>query len=124
MRFIASTNRILEEEVKKGNFRKDLFYRINVFPIMLPSLRERRENIPLLADHFLKKHAKKLKRPVAGLTSQALDLLSRYDWPGNVRELENEIERALTLAGREGKIQAEYLPAKINISSVKCFVIQ
>jgi len=124
VRLITSTNRILEEEVKKGNFREDLFYRINVFPIMLPPLREKREDIPLLADHFLKKLAKKLKKPAAQLTPEALDLLSRYDWPGNVRELENEIERALTMAGRKSEIKAEYLSEKINISSEKRFAIQ
>jgi Nif-specific regulatory protein len=91
---------------------------------MLPALRERREDIPLLADHFLKKLARKLKKSAARLTPEALDLLSRYDWPGNVRELENEIERALTLAGRKGEIRAEYLSEKINISSGKRFAIQ
>jgi Nif-specific regulatory protein len=119
VRLIASTNRVLEEEVKKGSFREDLFYRVNVFPITLPPLRERRGDIPLLADHFLKKHAKKLNRPAARLTPPALDLLSQYNWPGNVRELENEIERALTLAGRKGEIRAEYLSERITASSEK-----
>ncbi|MFV9646598.1 MAG: sigma 54-interacting transcriptional regulator, partial [Desulfobacterales bacterium] len=114
VRLIASSNRDLEEEVRKGNFRKDLFYRINVFPVTLPPLRERREDIPLLAAHFLKKFAKKLKRPAVRLTPQAVDLLSRFDWPGNIRELQNEIERALTLAGRDKEIGEGYLSEKIN----------
>jgi len=114
VRLIVSTNRSLEEEVKKGNFREDLFYRVNVFPIMLPPLRERREDIPLLAVHFLKKLAKKQKRPFARLTPRALNLLSQYDWPGNVRELQNEIERALTLAEIDKEIREEFLSEKIN----------
>jgi Nif-specific regulatory protein len=117
VRLIASTNRDIEEEVKKGDFRADLFYRINVFPITLPPLRERREDIPLLSAHFLKKFAKKLKRPAARFTPRALDLLSGFDWPGNIRELENEIERALTLAGKKGEIREEHLSQKICGSS-------
>lgn len=116
VRLIASTNRSLEDEVKKGTFREDLFYRVNVFPITLPPLRERREDIPLLSAHFLKKLTKKQKRPSARLTPRALNLLSQYDWPGNVRELQNEIERALTLAERDKEIREEFLSAKINAS--------
>ena len=116
VRLIASTNRDLEEEIKKGNFRKDLFYRVCVFPITLPTLRERREDIPLLSAHFLKKLVKKQKRPSVRLTPRALNLLSQYDWPGNVRELQNEIERALTLAGRDQEIREEFLSEKINAS--------
>ncbi|OEU80681.1 MAG: hypothetical protein BA865_13055 [Desulfobacterales bacterium S5133MH4] len=114
VRLIASTNCNLEEEVKKGTFREDLFYRVNVFPVTLPPLRERKGDIPLLAAHFIKKFAKKMKRPGARLTPEALDLLSRFNWPGNVRELENEIERAMTLAGRKGEIKEEYLSEKIK----------
>ena len=124
VRVIASTNRNLEEEVKKGNFREDLFYRISVFPVTLPPLRKRKEDIPLLAAHFLKKFSKKLKRPAARLTSSALELLSLFDWPGNVRELENEIERALTLAGKEGEIRTEHLSEKLNTSINKELLIQ
>jgi len=116
VRLITSTNRNLEEEVKKGNFREDLFYRINVFPITLPPLRERKEDIPFLVDHFLENFSKKLKRPKARLTPLALEILSRFDWPGNIRELQNEIERALTLAGSKGEIIEEYLSEKINPS--------
>ncbi len=113
-RLITSSNRDLLEEVKKGNFRDDLYYRVQVFPIRLPPLRERKEDIPLLAAHFLEKFAKKLNLPDARLTPWALDLLAQFDWPGNVRELENEIERALTLAGGDREIQAAYLSEKIT----------
>jgi Nif-specific regulatory protein len=113
-RLITSSNRDLLEEVKKGNFRDDLYYRVQIFPIKLPPLRERKEDIPLLAAHFLEKFAEKLNQPVARLTPWALDLLVQFDWPGNVRELENEIERALTLAGGDREIQAGYLSEKIT----------
>jgi Nif-specific regulatory protein len=113
-RLITSSNRDLLEEVKKGNFRDDLYYRVQVFPIRLPPIRERKEDIPLLAAHFLEKFAKKLNLPDARLTPWALDLLAQFDWPGNVRELENEIERALTLAGGDREIQAAYLSEKIT----------
>jgi Nif-specific regulatory protein len=124
VRLIASTNRNLEEGVKKGNFREDLFYRVSVFPVTLPPLRERREDIPFLAAHFLKKFAKKLKRPVARLTPHAIDILSQFDWPGNVRELENEIERAVTMAGKEREISEEHLSEKIKALSEKGILIQ
>ena len=113
-RLITSSNRDLLQEVKKGNFRDDLYYRVHVFPIKLPALRERKEDISLLSVHFLEKFAKKLNEPVARLTPWALDLLVQFDWPGNVRELENEIERALTLAGGDREIQAGYLSEKIT----------
>ena len=95
-RIIVATNKNLSEEVKKGNFREDLFYRLNVFPIYIPPLRERKDDIPLLIDHFLKKHNfgdKRLER----LSSNAMEAMSNYSWPGNVRELENCIERAIIL---------------------------
>lgn len=117
IRLIAATNRDLQEEVKRGNFREDLFYRVHVFPITLPPLRHRREDIPLLAVHFLEKFAKKMDRPIPQLSPRALDLLSGYDWPGNVRELENEMERAMTLAGKEKRIIEEHLSEKINTSA-------
>ena len=117
IRVIAATNRNLEEEVRKGNFREDLFYRIWVFPITVPSLRERKEDIPLLADHFLKRFLKKFKGSETRWAPQSLDLLSRYDWPGNVRELENEAERALTLAAGKKEIREEHLSEKIRKAS-------
>lgn len=112
VRIIACTNRNLEEELAKGNFREDLYYRVNVFPITIPPLRERKEDIPLLAVHFLKEFAKKFKRPVPRLTSNVLELFALHNWPGNVRELQNEMERALTLAGSKQEITEAYLSPK------------
>ena len=114
VRLIAATNRDLEEEVRKGSFREDLFYRVYVFPIVLPPLRQRREDIPLLIEHFRRKFAKKAKGRTPRMSSRALDLLCRYDWPGNVRELENEVERSITLASAEGEIREEHLSPKIK----------
>ncbi len=108
-RCVAATNRDLENLVKAGSFRPDLFYRLNVFSINLPPLRERREDIPLLADHFLRKFATAMNKPVPKLSARALDLLLKYEWPGNVRELENAVERALVI-GREQDIQAADFP--------------
>ncbi len=113
VRLVSATHRNLEADVKEGKFREDLFYRIHVFPITLPPLRERVEDIPLLAAHFHKKFAGKFKRP-ARLSAGALNLLPRYGWPGNVRELENEILRAMTLAGNDKKITKEHLSEKIQ----------
>jgi transcriptional regulator with GAF, ATPase, and Fis domain len=93
VRIVTATNRNLEEEVKRGRFREDLYYRLKVFPIRLPPLRERREDIPLLAAHFLERYAEEIGKPVAGFTQQALELMVAYDWPGNVRELQNEVQR-------------------------------
>ena len=118
-RLISSSNRDLYQEVKKGVFREDLFYRLQVFPILLPPLRGRKEDIPLLTMHFFEKFAAKLDRPVARLTPDALENLMQFDWPGNVRELENEIERALTLAGDDGEIKVEYLSERIKGSADK-----
>ncbi|MDX1653664.1 MAG: sigma 54-interacting transcriptional regulator [Candidatus Competibacteraceae bacterium] len=98
VRVVAATNRNLAQMVRDGGFRSDLYYRLNVFPIQLPSLRQRREDIPLLARHFLDKYAQRMDRPVADLAESALERLVRYPWPGNVRELQNVIERAVILA--------------------------
>ncbi|UCD80232.1 MAG: sigma-54-dependent Fis family transcriptional regulator [Desulfobacterales bacterium] len=100
-RVIAATNKNLEDEIKKGRFREDLFYRINVVTIQLPALRDRQEDIPLLADFFLKRFAEKNRRVIKGFTPRAMDLLMRYDWSGNVRELENVVERAVIMARGE-----------------------
>jgi two-component system response regulator HydG len=100
-RVMAATNKNLEEEIKKGLFREDLYYRINVVTIRVPPLRERHEDIPLLANFFLKRFAKKNKRVIKGFTPRAVDLLMRYDWSGNVRELENVVERAVIMARGE-----------------------
>jgi Nif-specific regulatory protein len=113
-RLISSTNRDLLQEVKKGRFREDLLYRVQGFPIVIPPLRERKEDIPLLAAHFLEQFALKFNRPVARLKPGALEMLMQFDWPGNVRELENEIERALTLAGDDSEISEAYLSERIK----------
>ena len=97
VRVIAATNQNLEAAVKAGRFREDLFYRIAGFPIPIPSLKERREDIPLLGHHFLQEYAKAADKPISGFSTGALQLLMSYDWPGNVRELENTIERAVLL---------------------------
>jgi DNA-binding NtrC family response regulator len=97
-RLVTATNRVLEAEVREGRFREDLFYRLNVFPIHLPPLRERKEDIPLLVDHFLGRFAAEMKREKARLAPDALDALDQYEWPGNVRELGNVLERAVILA--------------------------
>ncbi len=110
VRIIAATNKDLEAEVKKRNFRADLYYRLNVFPIRLPPLRERPEDIPLLAEHCLKKHRDKMNRAVIGFTEEARECLCEYDYPGNVRELENVIERALILSTGDRIEAGEGLP--------------
>ncbi|MGO9832638.1 MAG: sigma 54-interacting transcriptional regulator [Polyangiaceae bacterium] len=93
VRIVAATNRHLEKEVAAGRFREDLYYRLNVFPIRVPPLRERREDIPLLAEHMLARYVAELGKPAAGFSQQAMELLQAYDWPGNVRELQNEVQR-------------------------------
>ncbi|WP_150003388.1 sigma-54-dependent response regulator transcription factor ZraR [Escherichia albertii] len=97
VRLIAATHRDLAEEVNAGRFRRDLYYRLNVVAIEVPSLRQRREDIPLLADHFLQRFAERNRKAGKGFTPQAMDLLIHYDWPGNIRELENAVERAVVL---------------------------
>jgi len=113
IRIIASCNQDLREAIKEGTFREDLYYRISVVPIPLPPLRERNGDIPLLAEHFLRKHAQKSDREVKGFSPQALKMLSDYSWPGNVRELEHTIERILILEDGE-TIQPEHLPSFIS----------
>ncbi len=95
VRVISATNKDLEEELRKGRFREDLYYRLNVYPIFLPPLRERREDIPALVGQFLEKYSKRHGRQVRSISAQAMDYLVHYDWPGNVRELENVMERSL-----------------------------
>jgi two-component system response regulator HydG len=98
VRIVAATNRNLEDEVKQGKFREDLFYRLNVMNLHIPPLRERKEDIPLLAQHFLKKYVKKNRKDLKGFTPTTMGILTKSHWPGNVRELENVIERAVILA--------------------------
>jgi two-component system response regulator AtoC len=101
VRVIAATSKDLKKEVEKGRFREDLFYRINVMPLHLPPLRERREDIPLLVTHFIELFNKKLGKNLKGLSSEAMALLMGHEWSGNIRELENLIERAIVLAKDE-----------------------
>jgi transcriptional regulator with GAF, ATPase, and Fis domain len=112
IRLIAATNKDLEEAVKTGAFRKDLFYRLNVLSLVLPPLRQRREDIAMLADYFVSKYVKRLNTRIKKLSPEAMTCLVNYDWPGNVRELENAIERALVLSLSE-VIQPEDLPESI-----------
>jgi DNA-binding NtrC family response regulator len=113
VRVIAATHRDLKAEVAAGRFREDLFYRLHVFPVRLPALRERREDIPILAAHFLEKHARALRRELSAFTPASLRLLTGYPWPGNVRELENAIERAVAVAtGKE--VELRDLPPEVK----------
>jgi len=101
VRMIAATNENLEENMKKGKFREDLFYRLHVFPIFLPDLKDRREDIALLAYHFLDLYSKEAKKEIKGISKEAMKLLLEYYWPGNVRELENTIERAVIMTDQD-----------------------
>lgn len=112
VRLIAATNKDLEEEVKQGRFRKDLFYRLNVVPIHLASLRERKEDIPFLVSHFCKKFSVRLKKAAPNFSAEALELLIQFPWPGNVRQLENVVERCLVM-GEGSVIHPEQLPDEI-----------
>jgi len=98
VRLIAATNRDVEREVAEGRFRADLFYRLNVFPIRIPPLRERVDDIPQLVDYFLAQFQRKMGKPLRGVTDNAMAQLTRYAWPGNIRELQNVLERACVLA--------------------------
>jgi two-component system, NtrC family, response regulator HydG len=113
VRIIAATNRNLEEEVKKSTFREDLYYRLNVVMLTVPPLRERREDIPLLVRHFVRKFAEKNRRTVESVTPACMDLLCRYPWPGNVRELENAIERGVILM-RGDQLTEKSLPLTVQ----------
>ena len=114
VRVLSATNRNLMAEVAAGRFREDLYYRLAVFPISLPPLRERREDIALLATRFLAIAAEQQHKLIAGLEPAAIELLTRYDWPGNVRELRNEIERAVALARASASIAPEHLSAALR----------
>jgi len=118
IRLITATNKDLAQEVAAGRFREDLYYRLNVVPIMLPPLRERKEDIPPLADHFLAIYREKNRKSLKGISGKALDLLVRYDWPGNIRELENCIERAVIMAREEVIVPADF-PPQIRMLSIE-----
>jgi len=110
VRVIASTNKDLEEEITVGNFREDLFYRLNVIPFYVPPLRERKEDIPLLVRHFLKEFAAQYSRRPKEITDEAIDVLTRYSWPGNVRELRNVVERVVIMNPTATRIERKHLP--------------
>jgi transcriptional regulator with GAF, ATPase, and Fis domain len=115
VRIITATNQDLHSLVADRKFRQDLFYRLDVFPILLPPLRERTEDIPLIAEEILARHAGQQKKTITGLTAEALEVLMKYSWPGNIRELENALERAVTLAGaKAGRIGPELLPLSVR----------
>src|SRR5262245_35687048 len=113
IRVIAATNQDLTKAVSDGRFREDLYYRINVIPIVLPPLRDRREDIPLIAEHFLAKYSEQMGKPITGISHDALEMLVNHDWPGNIRELENVLERAVALEGSP-TILPDSLPASIR----------
>lgn len=114
VRLIAATNRDLEQMVRDGTFRKDLYYRLNVFPIMLPPLRDRQEDILSLAAHFIQRYSEANGKTGVRLSLSAMEMLQRYRWPGNIRELENVMERAVLLVGEEGLILPLHLPPNLH----------
>jgi Nif-specific regulatory protein len=114
VRVVAATNRNLEREVAEGRFREDLYYRLKVFPLRVPSLRERRGDIPLLAGHFLEKYSNEMGKPVTGYAQTTMELLMAYDWPGNVRELENEVQRLVIQVDPGNFVTDALLSAKIR----------
>ncbi len=117
VRIIAATNRNLEEEITKGNFREDLFYRLNVFPIYCPPLRERKEDIELLVRHFLKKHEAKIGRKIEEVSPDTITKLSAYNYPGNIRELENLIERFMIISNGDSLELSGWLPVQKELPS-------
>ena len=116
VRVISATNKNLEEEMRKGNFREDLYYRINVYPILVPPLRERKDDIPSLAAFVIEKFNREYRRKIRAILPQTMDYLTNYDWPGNVRELENVLERSF-LNSPDGVVMPEHLP--ITVTSYK-----
>jgi DNA-binding NtrC family response regulator len=115
VRIIAATNRDLEKAVKDGEFREDLYYRINVVPVNIPPLRDRKEDIALLLDHFVKRFSVELDTPAKSFSPDAVDLLETHSWPGNVRELQNVVERLLVL-GKNDPIEVDELPETVRLS--------
>jgi len=119
VRLIASTNKDLEEEIAKGNFREDLFYRLNVVPFFVPPLRERKQDIPLLVREFLGEFGRQYGRPRMEIAEDALEVLGKYHWPGNVRELKNVVERVLILNPRTLRIERKHLPPLVHKSGAR-----
>ena len=119
VRVIAATNKDLEEEIARGNFREDLFYRLNVIPFFVPPLRDRREDIPLLVKEFLQEFGQQYGRPHVEMHADALDALRQYHWPGNVRELRNLVERVLILNPKTQRIERRHLPALVARDAAK-----
>jgi two-component system response regulator HydG/two-component system response regulator AtoC len=112
VRVLAATNRELSAMTERGDFRQDLFYRLNVYPIHLPPLRDHKEDIPLFVDHFLERFGKSLNKPSISVNPQALQCMMQYNWPGNVRELENILQRAILLSS-SASIEPEHLPKEM-----------
>jgi len=115
VRFISATNKNLDREIEQGNFREDLYYRLRIIAIEIPPLRERRDDLVLLLEHFAGKFGRELKKEQVRFTPRALELLTCYSWPGNVRELQNEIQRCLILNGENIQIHEDHLSPKINL---------
>jgi Nif-specific regulatory protein len=114
VRIVAATNRNLEKEVAEGRFREDLYYRLKVFPLRVPPLRERRDDVPLIANHFLARFSQELGKPAGGFSQQAMELLTSYEWPGNVRELQNEIQRLVIQIEGGGFVTPELLSPRVR----------
>ena len=114
VRIVAASNRNLEKEVEAGRFRQDLYYRLKVFPIRVPPLRERRDDVPLLAGHFLERYSKEIGKPIAGFSQGAMELLMSYDWPGNVRELENEVQRLVIQVDPDNFVTPDLLSPRVR----------
>jgi Nif-specific regulatory protein len=114
LRIVVATNKNLEEEIKNGLFREDLYYRINVFPIFMPPLRDRKNDVMLLADFFLEKYAKENHKDIKRISTPAIEMLTSYHWPGNVRELENCVERSVLLCDQD-VIRSDHLPPSLQM---------
>ena len=122
VRVVAATNRNLEKALAEGSFRQDLYYRLNVFPIFIPPLRERRADVLPLADHFAEKYAREHGKTIKRISTPAIDQLASYHWPGNVRELENTIERAVLMADGE-VIHGHHLPPTLQTAEATGTVV-
>ncbi len=119
VRIIAATNRNLKQAIEKKEFREDLYYRLNVFPIICPPLRDRKEDIPLLVKHFCQKHEGRIGKKVTNIPAKVMDALISYDWPGNIRELENIIERAIILSSDNTLVYGDWIPVETNHTELR-----